>query len=79
MVEVVVDEDVVSGAVVVSAGGVVVSAGGGAIDVSVLDMVLSVVVVSVDVLWPQAATLNKHAAAAAANTVFNIGGLLKCP
>jgi hypothetical protein len=69
---------VVDGAMVES---VVVSAGGD-IEVS-LDIelsVLEVVVLSVvEVLWPQAATLNKHAAAAAAITVFNIGGLLKCP
>lgn len=79
VVDVVVDDDVLSvdGAMVES---VVVSAGG-AMELSVDDTVLSVVevVVSVEVLWPQAATLNKHAAAAAAITVFNIGGLLKCP
>ena len=81
VVDVVVVDDVLSvvdGAMVES---VAVSAGG-AIEVS-LDMLLSVdevVVLSVvDVLWPHAATLNKHAAAAAAITVFNIGGLLKCP
>lgn len=80
VVDVVVEDDVLSveGAMVES---VAVSAGG-AMELSVDDMELSVVevvVVSVEVLWPQAATLNKHAAAAAAITVFNIGGLLKYP
>jgi len=78
-VVVVVVEDVVlsvdDGAIVLS---VLVSAGG-AIDVSVDDTVVSEVVLSVEVLWPQAATLNRHAAAAAANTDFNIGGLLSVP